>query len=139
MNTRKFIIEKEYDINIIVNYILECNKKPVVVLLKGDLGSGKTTFVRYFANHFGFSNISSPSFNIIHQYNFNDFKVLHIDLFRINDNKSIEELNIYEYIEENDYTFIEWPEYIENDLQDYKHINVEFEIIGKKRRITVQC
>ncbi len=137
---QKFILKNENDLNSIVDFVNSKRKKNATVLLFGNLGSGKTTFVRYFAKQFNIDNVASPSFNIIHNYKNDKIKILHVDLYRINKQKYVEELNLFELFEENNISFIEWPELIEELLIDYKTIKIYFNILeNKEREVIVRC
>ncbi|MCK4524596.1 tRNA (adenosine(37)-N6)-threonylcarbamoyltransferase complex ATPase subunit type 1 TsaE [candidate division WOR-3 bacterium] len=128
---KNFIMNNEKEIENVVDYIIKNISKKSVVLLKGGLGSGKTTFVKHFSSRFDINNVSSPSYNIIHIYN-NKIVISHIDFYRLHTDAEIKELNIYENIEESDYTFIEWPGNIERSLRHYKTACIEFEIANNK-------
>ncbi len=133
---KNFIMENEKDIEIVVDYMIENISKKSVILLSGELGSGKTTFVKYFSSRFDINNVSSPSYNIIHIYN-NEITISHIDFYRIHSDIEIKELNIYENIEESDYTFIEWPGNIKKSLTHYKTSYVEFDIVNNRHIVKV--
>lgn len=86
-----------------------------VIFLTGDLGSGKTTFVRGVAESFGFRDpVRSPSFTIVNRYHIShgDIKqILHIDFYRIDDPSEIVPLALEEEFGRTDtVSFIEWPE-----------------------------
>ena len=89
-----------------------------VIFLYGEIGVGKTTFVRGFINNFEVqqgmneSQILSPTFNIVFDYVIKELKVMHYDLYRLKNSKDINELGIFVEIE-NCITLIEWPELIE--------------------------
>ena len=89
-----------------------------VIFLYGEIGVGKTTFVRGFINNFEVqqgmneSQILSPTFNIVFDYVIKELKVMHYDLYRLKNSKDINELGIFAEIE-NCITLIEWPELIE--------------------------
>ncbi len=87
-------------------------------LLKGELGGGKTSFVKGFCSHWEVDNlVSSPSFTIVNEYVSDKIKIFHIDLFRIGNVSELEEIGISELISESDFTFIEWPELIEDFIE----------------------
>ncbi len=94
--------------------------KGSVVLLFGDLGSGKTTFTRHLVAALGGNprQVGSPTFTIVNEYNAK-IKVYHIDLFRIEE-EEVMELPIEEYLESDGICVIEWPEklgmYTPNDF-----------------------
>ena len=89
-----------------------------VIFLYGEIGVGKTTFVRGLINNFEVqrgtneSQILSPTFNIVFDYVIKELKVMHYDLYRLKNSKDINELGIFVEIE-NCITLIEWPELIE--------------------------
>ena len=91
-----------------------------VIFLYGEIGVGKTTFVRGLINNFevqqgmNVSQILSPTFNIVFDYIIKELKVMHYDLYRLKNSKDINELGIFVEIE-NCITLIEWPELIEKN------------------------
>ena len=94
-----------------------------IIFLYGEIGVGKTTFVRGFINNFEVqqgmneSQILSPTFNIVFDYVIKELKVMHYDLYRLKNSKDINELGIFVEIE-NCITLIEWPELIEKKPDD---------------------
>ena len=94
-----------------------------VIFLYGEIGVGKTTFVRGLINNFEVqrgtneSEILSPTFNIVFDYVIKELKVMHYDLYRLKNSKDINELGIFAEIE-NCITLIEWPELIEKKPDD---------------------
>jgi len=88
-----------------------------IIFLYGEIGSGKTTFVRFFINHLenekGIKNseILSPTFNIVYDYKVNDIKVLHYDLYRLKSQKDISQLGMFETSNDS-IKIVEWPELI---------------------------
>ena len=87
------------------------------IFLRGELGVGKTTFIRYLINFLQIKNkqsiteISSPTFNLVHEYQLGSLTIKHYDLYRINDEKELTNIGIYED-NSNQITLIEWPEKI---------------------------
>lgn len=90
--------------------ILKQHNKPFVCFLQGDLGAGKTTFVRQYMQHLGYQGlVKSPSYTLVELYE--SEKIAHLDLYRINfvDKNLLQELALTEYL--GDFSiFIEWPE-----------------------------
>ena len=88
-----------------------------VVFLYGEIGVGKTTFARLLIN--GFENekklkkseVLSPTFNIVFEYEIKDFKIQHFDLYRLKSSKDIKNIGLFEN-NKNILTIIEWPELI---------------------------
>jgi len=101
------------------------------VLLEGNLGTGKTFLVKEICKIWKtYDEPSSPSFAILHQYN-GPIPVNHFDLYRIDNIRELDNLGWEEHIDNDAVTFIEWPEIIENQLNKYYKIHLEFS--GKLR------
>ena len=89
------------------------------ILLYGEMGVGKTTFVKYLINEFQKKNelsqteITSPTFNLLNEYQIRDTKIKHYDLFRINSKKEVNDLEVFE-TDDKVITLIEWPELIDH-------------------------
>lgn len=133
-------IENEDMLESIVDICLAEKPEGGVFLLKGELGSGKTAFVRRFCRRLGIDGVMSPSFNIAHIYRNGQLSILHADLYRISDKRHLEELNIFEMADECRWTFIEWPELISRDFSGYGACTLEFEITDdEKREVHLQC
>jgi tRNA threonylcarbamoyladenosine biosynthesis protein TsaE len=97
------------------------------ILLKGNLGTGKTFLVKEICKIWQTEDeASSPSFAILHQYN-GPIPVNHFDLYRISDIRELDNLGWEEHINNGSVTFIEWPEIIENHLKNYYKLHLEFD------------
>ena len=112
-----------------------------IYLLSGELGAGKTTFIRFFIYSIFARNlikkpnsIKSPSFPIMINYPVINFEVFHYDLYRLENENEIQELNIIENLKEN-ITLIEWPQMIINNLQMDNYFLINLEIINPRERI----
>ena len=103
-----------------------------IIFLYGQIGTGKTTFVRFLINYLenknkiNQSDILSPTFNIVYDYEIGEKKILHYDLYRIKNNNDIFELGMFEQSKEH-IKIIEWPELITPKPKD--RIEIMFEII----------
>ena len=88
-----------------------------IVYLYGEMGVGKTTFVRYLINQFQknkklhITEVTSPTFNLLNEYIVNDLVIKHYDLFRLKDESEITNLDLFEN-NPNTITLIEWPQLI---------------------------
>ena len=103
-----------------------------VVLLTGDLGAGKTTFVGGALEALGYKeHVISPTFNILKCYFEVKPNIFHIDAYRL-ENQNID-IGLDEFIEGNGITFIEWPKFIE-PLIPHKHLEVSFKRISDNER-----
>jgi len=94
-----------------------------IIFLYGEIGTGKTTFVRFFINHLEVENkikesdILSPTFNIVYDYKIKKIKIHHYDLYRLENYKDILELGMFE--DSKDYIkIVEWPELIKFKPKD---------------------
>ena len=89
------------------------------IFLYGEMGVGKTTFVKYFINKFQtdeqlkLTEVTSPTFNLLNEYETNNFMIKHYDLFRIKNSSEIKDLNIFEK-NEKIITLVEWPQLLKN-------------------------
>ena len=94
-----------------------------IVVLTGELGSGKTKFVEGFLSYFGLENeISSPTFTIVNEYKNNDINIYHFDVYRLADSSEFYEIGGDEYFDTG-ICLIEWGELIEDALpSNYIHI-----------------
>ena len=88
-----------------------------VIFLYGEIGVGKTTFVRFLVNHLEVENgikksdILSPTFNIVYDYDVGSTKIIHYDLFRLKNYKDIYQLGMFE-TSQDCIKIVEWPELI---------------------------
>lgn len=111
-----------------------------ILLLEGELGAGKTTFVRFLTQSLGFSNrVQSPTFVLARHYVNNDpsalIKVInHLDLYRLSSAEELEDLGLTEIFGQPDtLTIIEWPS-IAKDLLPANVIEVKIEVLGETER-----
>ena len=104
------------------------------IFLYGEMGVGKTTFVKYFINELQKINnlpqteITSPTFSLLNEYQVKDIRIKHYDLFRINKKEDTQNLEIFEKNNKL-ITFIEWPKLIA-DTQKIKSINLTFSYLN---------
>ena len=101
-----------------------------IIFLYGEMGVGKTTFVKYLINQFQknenseLSEVTSPTFNLLIEYQINNLLIKHYDLFRLKDKSEILNLGIFEN-HDNCITIVEWPQLIDKD-QSIKTIDLKF-------------
>jgi tRNA threonylcarbamoyladenosine biosynthesis protein TsaE len=85
-------------------------RPPLVVYLEGPLGAGKTTFVRALIRALGYSGrVKSPTYGLLERYECNDLSLLHLDLYRVEDEAELEYLALRDLFAENTVLLIEWP------------------------------
>jgi tRNA threonylcarbamoyladenosine biosynthesis protein TsaE len=105
-----------------------------VVLVRGELGSGKTTFVRGAAQALGVTDpVTSPSFSIGHRYRAVDVTVSHLDLYRLEGLEHEDPALLGDYVGPDRIAFVEWPQDGEQELQDTR-MQVSLSHRGQDRR-----
>ena len=108
-----------------------------IVFLNGEIGSGKTSIVRSYIKLFNLNKtITSPTFTLINEYNIDNFKIFHYDLFRLNSPKELLEIGIDHYFSQEGIHFIEWPEKFLN-LLPVSNYDIFFTILENSRLIKV--
>ena len=120
-------------------FALKLNKGSLV-LLKGDLGAGKTTFIRFIINSLFEINklnkpirIRSPSFPILLTYDLKDYEIYHYDLYRLKNVKELYEFDMFENFK-NNISIIEWPEILINELKKDNYYYIKFSFVNKITR-----
>ena len=94
-----------------------------IIFLYGEIGTGKTTFTRFFINDLEKKNkiksseVLSPTFNIVYDYDISGIKILHYDLYRLKNYKDISQLGMFENLK-NHIKIVEWPELIKPKPKD---------------------
>ena len=104
-----------------------------IVLLNGEMGSGKTTFVRHLNQFLGAEQASSPTFSIVNQYQYDNGIINHFDLYRLERADELSEIGFEEYLESGNLCLIEWPALGKNYYPE-NTIIIEFSIIDKSTR-----
>tara|TARA_B100001123_G_scaffold207402_1_gene234874 strand:+ start:848 stop:1303 length:456 start_codon:yes stop_codon:yes gene_type:complete len=113
-----------------------------IIFLYGEIGVGKTTFVRFFINHLESKNgiensdVLSPTFNIVYDYNIGNIKILHYDLYRLKNYKDISQLGIFE-TSNNSIKIIEWPELIIPKPKDRIVIEFKYSKLIDSRKVKI--
>ena len=115
-----------------------------IYLFQGELGAGKTTFIRLLINNLFVlnnlpkpSSITSPTFPILITYELNSSQIYHYDLYRVKSLKELEELDFYENLN-NNITFIEWPEMLINLPLNKNYYLINLDMISEtKRKINI--
>ena len=134
----KFIIRKEEELCDIAKVILEkYNSK--IFLFYGEMGVGKTSFIKKFCKELKVSDIvSSPTFSIVNQYsNVNDEIIYHFDFYRTEKKEEVFDIGYEEYLFSSSYCFIEWPEKIE-DLLPTNYLKINMKLDDNNRIINIQ-
>jgi len=109
---------------------------PKLVLLRGDLGAGKTTLIKGIASAFEAAseeNVTSPTFTLVHEYRGPLASLYHIDLYRVDTPRQLETLGIEDLIAEDSVLLIEWGEKFPRFVRD-RDVEITLERIGENDR-----
>jgi tRNA threonylcarbamoyl adenosine modification protein YjeE len=141
-NSSKLDITAEKDTANLAIQLSEILKKGDVVFLYGEIGVGKTTFVRHLINNLQKKNnariteVTSPTFNLVNQYEIQQLIIEHYDLFRIKKINEISNIGLLENMEKV-ITLIEWPEKIQKVIKNKIEIFFEYADNSKRRFIKI--
>ena len=139
----KIELSSEKNIEELAAKFLNKIKPGDIIFLYGEIGVGKTTFVRYLVNKFQKENkleiteVTSPTFNLLSEYQINQIKINHYDLFRL---KSSEEINNLDLFGDstNSITLIEWPQMIKEKPKNLIELFFEYEKNHQTRSIQIK-
>lgn len=124
---------KEWDD--VITSILPEIKHPIL-LLKGNLGAGKTTFTQSLVKQLGSNDeVSSPTYSLVHEYHCPKGIIYHFDFYRLKNIAEVYDLGIDEYLDSSYLTIIEWPEIYESELKDLPHHSLSIENNNGTREI----
>ena len=113
-----------------------------IIFLYGEIGVGKTTFVRFFINYLESTNgiknsdVLSPTFNIVYDYDVGNIKILHYDLYRLKNYKDISQLGMFETSNDS-IKIVEWPELIESKPKDRVDIQFQYSKLIDSRKVKI--
>lgn len=118
--------------------LAELLESPALILLKGDLGTGKTLITKAAVSALGYQGeVTSPTFNLVQEYQA-EIEIIHMDLYRLDRSEELLEIGFEDYLNRDAVIFIEWPEIALSLLPaDFIFINIE-KLSAEKRKITVR-
>lgn len=116
---------------------IESEKFPnMVICLKGELGSGKTVFVKGFAQSLGLDeNITSPTFNLVKEYLSGEMPLYHMDVYRLEEGDD-GTVGLTDYFNKGGVTIIEWSDLIKDSLPE-ERLEIKFKIVDEETRVLV--
>ncbi|MBI5730356.1 MAG: tRNA (adenosine(37)-N6)-threonylcarbamoyltransferase complex ATPase subunit type 1 TsaE [Ignavibacteriales bacterium] len=103
-----------------------------IILLNGDLGSGKTFFVKYICKEFGVENVLSPSFAIVNEYH-NKISFVHFDFYRIKKMEELYDIGFQEYLSGESIVFIEWSNMFP-DILPKRNYQIDLKFVNNMSR-----
>ena len=134
------IVKSLEHLNSISQKIADKLAKNDCIFLIGEIGVGKTTFTRYLINHLQekkgekITEVPSPTFNLLYEYDLKDIKIMHYDLYRIREEKELKHLGIF-LDKQDTIKIIEWPQLINIPLSDKLEIYIDYAKNEKEREI----
>ncbi len=132
----EFKINKIEDWQNVVNEIMP-HFKHNILLLKGNLGAGKTTFTKFLLKNLGSEDeVSSPTYAIVNEYHTPKGKVFHFDLYRMKNITEVYDIGMDEYLDNAQLCIIEWPEIYEEELEGLPHHEITITNNEEKRTVT---
>tara|TARA_B100000035_G_C20991596_1_gene550430 strand:- start:711 stop:1166 length:456 start_codon:yes stop_codon:yes gene_type:complete len=139
----KIILSTEKDTEELAKKFLKKLQLGDIIFLYGDIGVGKTTFIRYLINGFQKKNnlklteVISPTFNLMNEYEVNQIKINHYDLFRIKSVDELKNLNLFDNAS-NLITLIEWPQIIDNKPKNLIELTFNYEDVNDQRCVQIK-
>ena len=139
----KIDLSSEKETEELASTFLKKIKPGCFIFLYGEIGVGKTTFIRYLINQFQKLNkleiteVTSPTFNLLNEYQINDFKINHYDLFRLKSTEEIKNLDLFEN-NKNIITLVEWPQIIEEKPKNLIELVFEYGKDHKTRSVQIK-
>ena len=134
------IIKSLENLNSISKKVADQIKVNDIIYLLGEIGVGKTTFTRYLINYLQkkenlkVTEVLSPTFNLLYEYDFQNFKIMHYDLYRIKENKELKNLGIFSR-GENTIKIIEWANLIKTPLSNKLEVHLNYTNIENERKL----
>jgi tRNA threonylcarbamoyladenosine biosynthesis protein TsaE len=109
--------------------------KEKIFLFYGDLGAGKTTFIKSLCECLGVHEpVTSPTFSIVNEYEIGESRIFHFDFYRVKNQNEAFDMGYEEYFYSGNYCFIEWPEKIA-DLLPLHYIRVSIQVLDSNERL----
>jgi tRNA threonylcarbamoyladenosine biosynthesis protein TsaE len=136
MDTREFITHSPEETIALGRTLVSLLTPPKIVLLRGDLGAGKTTLVKGIASGFGAAaedDVTSPTFTLVHEYRGPGANLYHIDLYRVDTPRQLETLGLDDLISERSILLIEWGEKFPRFVRE-RDVEIALERAGDSAR-----
>ena len=134
------IIKSLEQLNSISKKVADNIKEKDFIFLTGEIGVGKTTFTRYLINYLqkkegaNTTEVLSPTFNLLYEYDLKNFKIMHYDLYRLKNKRELNTLGIFQE-NKNAIKIIEWPSLIKNPKSDKLEIHLDYAKQDNERKL----
>jgi tRNA threonylcarbamoyladenosine biosynthesis protein TsaE len=137
--SRSWSVKDEHQLEQIATELLTDFKNNRVFTFSGNLGSGKTTFIKYLCKALGVTGqVSSPTFSLVNEYQgLNGLIIYHFDYYRVKNVREAYDMGYEEYFYGGAYCFVEWPEMIE-ELVPKDSVNIYIDVKGDTRTIGIK-
>ena len=136
MTTREFITQSAEETIVLGRSLAAALVPPKLVVLRGELGAGKTTLVKGIAEGFhaaSADNVTSPTFTLVHEYRGPEVSLYHIDLYRVDTQRELETLGLDDFRDEKSVLLIEWGEKFPRFVQE-RDVEITFERMSENER-----
>ena len=136
------IIKSLNQLQLISNNIAEKISKKDCIFLNGEIGVGKTTLTRMIVNYLQKregvkqTEVLSPTFNLLYEYQISNFKIMHYDLYRIKNKKELDNLGIFQE-DLNFIKIIEWPELIKKNALNRLELHLSYSSKENERKLSL--
>ena len=136
------IIKSLDHLRLISNKIADNISEKDCIFLIGEIGVGKTTFTRNFINYLQKqkgvkeTEVLSPTFNLLYEYDIKNLKVMHYDLYRIKNKKELDQLGIFKE-DLSSIKIIEWPELVETNLENRLELHLKYSNKENERELSI--
>ena len=134
------IIKSLEQLNSLSEKVANQLKEKDCIYLTGEIGVGKTTFTRYLINYLQkkegskTTEVLSPTFNLLYEYDLKKFKIMHYDLYRLKNEKELNTLGIFQE-NENEIKIIEWPGLLKAPISDKLEIHLDYAKHNNERKL----
>lgn len=137
---KQFIVNEESELNHVAKELVTMFSQYEIVCFQGEMGAGKTTFIKVICEALGVEDaMSSPTFSIVNEYrNESDDPIYHFDFYRVEKLQEALDIGVEEYFYSGDLCLIEWPDMIK-ELIPEKHLEISIKLVdNNSREITIR-
>ncbi len=138
MIIKTYLVSDIIDYDFIFQEINLTSKSNHIIFFKGELGSGKTSFIKQLLNKvYNFDEVTSPTFGIINTYLTSNISIFHYDLYRVKELSELDDIGLFNNLELDGLHLIEWPEIIPEKLIK-PNITVSLQVVDNHRLVSIE-